>query len=545
MARVGAHSSMPYFPLLAATAVFFFLASSPRFFVVAEDEISHDDDGTPSSPGCNNKFQLVKIKNWVDGTEGTSIVGLSARFGTSVPRLASEAQKSSAVLANPFNCCTNLSSMVTSSVALAKRGDCTFTTKAKVAQLGGAAGLLVINDDEDLYKMVCTENDTSLNLTIPIVMIPKSAGDYLKDSLTHGLTVEVLLYSPDRPVVDLSAIFLWLMAVGTIVCASLWSEFIAGEQIDDRYNQLTRKEQPIANAENMEDSEKEILEINAKGAIVFVIVASVFLLLLFYFMSSWFVWLLIVLFCIGGVEGMHICLATLILRFSKGCGQKTVILPIIGEVLVLSIAVLAFCAAFAIFWAVNQHASYAWIGQDILGICLMITVLQMVRLPNIKVASALLSCAFVYDIFWVFISPLIFHESVMIAVARGDNSGGEAIPMLLRIPRFFDPWGGYDMIGFGDILFPGLLLAFSYRYDRSIKKGILNGYFLWLTIGYAFGLFLTYLALYLMDGHGQPALLYLVPCTLGLVIVLGWLRGELNDLWNYGKRQSGTPIEEC
>lgn len=29
------------------------------------------------------------------------------------------------------------------------------------------------------------------------------------------------------------------------------------------------------------------------------------------------------------------------------------------------------------------------------------------------------------------------------------------------------------------------------------------------------GLFLTYLGLYLMDGNGQPALLYLVPCTLG------------------------------
>lgn len=29
------------------------------------------------------------------------------------------------------------------------------------------------------------------------------------------------------------------------------------------------------------------------------------------------------------------------------------------------------------------------------------------------------------------------------------------------------------------------------------------------------GLFLTYLGLYLMNGHGQPALLYLVPCTLG------------------------------
>lgn len=37
--------------------------------------------------------------------------------------------------------------------------------------------------------------------------------------------------------------------------------------------------------------------------------------------------------------------------------------------------------------------------------------------------------------------------------------------MLLRIPRFFDPWGGYDMIGFGDILFPGLLISFASRYE--------------------------------------------------------------------------------
>ncbi|CAL9776969.1 unnamed protein product [Musa acuminata subsp. burmannicoides] len=543
MASRGAFPSSPH---LVLAVVLLFLAFTPHLFVVAEDEITHEDDDAPRSPNCNNKFQLVKIENWVNGTQGTSIVGLSARFGTSVPRLASDAQKNSALLTNPLNCCANLTSKLTNSVALAKRGDCTFTTKAKVAQLGGAAGLLVINDNEDLYKMVCTENDTSLNLTIPVVMIPKSAGDYLKDTLISGQRVEVLLYSPNRPVVDLSATFLWLMAVGTIVCASLWAEIIAGEQIDDRYNQLTRKDQLNAGAENREESEKEILEINAKGAIIFVIAASVFLLLLFYFMSSWFIWLLIVLFCIGGTEGMHVCSVTLISRFCKDCGQKTVNLPIIGEVLILSVVVLPFCAAFAILWAANQHASYSWIGQDILGICLMITVLQMVRLPNIKVASALLSCAFVYDVFWVFISPLIFHESVMIAVARGDNSGGEAIPMLLRIPRFFDPWGGYDMIGFGDILFPGLLVAFSYRYERSKKKGILNGYFLWLTIGYAFGLFLTYLALYLMDGHGQPALLYLVPCTLGLTIILGWLRGDLNDLWNYGKHQtSGIPAEEC
>ncbi|XP_062182465.1 signal peptide peptidase-like 2 isoform X1 [Phragmites australis] len=528
----------------------------------ADDASSDDDAGARRTPGCSNKFQLVKVKNWVNGTEGTTAVGLSARFGASLPRDIHEAQKTFAVLANPFDCCSNLTSKLANSVALATRGECAFTAKANIAQAGGAAGLLVINDNEELYKMICSENDTSINLTIPVVMIPQSAGKKLKDLLDHEAIVEVQLYSPNRPVVDLSAFFLWIMAIGTIVCASLWTEFVACEQVDERYNQLTRKDGPNSGTNYRED--KEIFEISAKGAIVFIIVASVFLLLLFYFMSSSFVWVLIVLFCIGGVEGMHVCLVTLLSRIFKDCGQKTVQLPFLGEVLILSVAIIPFCMAFAILWAVYRHASCAWIGQDVFGICLMITVLQMARLPNIRVASALLSSAFVYDIFWVFISPLIFHESVMIAmrkacslqsllqnrcltmhVARGDYSG-ESIPMLLRIPRFFDPWGGYDMIGFGDIIFPGLLVAFSYRFDRASKKekGILNGYFLWLTVGYAVGLFLTYLALFLMDGHGQPALLYLVPCTLGVIVILGWVRGELHDLWNYGKSQTENLVDE-
>nr|XP_016484804.1 PREDICTED: signal peptide peptidase-like 5 [Nicotiana tabacum] len=105
--------------------------------------------------------------------------------------------------------------------------------------------------------------------------------------------------------------------------------------------------------------------------------------------------------------------------------------------------------------------------------------------------------------------------------------------MLLRVPRVSDPYGGYDMIGFGDILFPGLLVCFAFRFDKARRKGILNGYYLWMIVGYGIGLLFTYLGLYLMNGHGQPALLYLVPCTLGTYVVLGLMRGELKDLWNY------------
>ncbi|CAI8583157.1 unnamed protein product [Vicia faba] len=63
-----------------------------------------------------------------------------------------------------------------------------------------------------------------------------------------------------------------------------------------------------------------------------------------------------------------------------------------------------------------QHWDLGWFLLSFLKHCTGI--LQLAQLPNIKVATVLLSYAFAYDIFWVFISPLIFHESVMIANPR-------------------------------------------------------------------------------------------------------------------------------
>jgi signal peptide peptidase-like protein 2B len=53
--------------------------------------------------------------------------------------------------------------------------------------------------------------------------------------------VELLLYSPKRPVVDYSVAFLWLMAVGTIIVASYWSKITVVEQNDEPYKELAEK----------------------------------------------------------------------------------------------------------------------------------------------------------------------------------------------------------------------------------------------------------------------------------------------------------------
>lgn len=51
-------------------------------------------------------------------------------------------------------------------------------------------------------------------------------------------------------------------------------------------------------------------------------------------------------------------------------------------------------------------------------------------------------------------------------------------------------------------------------------------------MGYGAGLLLTYVALVFswFGDEGQPALLYLVPCTLGIVLLLAAVRGELRAL---------------
>ncbi|KAL9274227.1 Signal peptide peptidase-like 2-like protein [Drosera capensis] len=381
--------------------------------------------------------------------------------------------------------------------------------------------------------MVCEPDETDLDIHIPAVMLPKDAGVSLENMLLNNTSVSVQLYSPRRPVVDIAEVFLWLMAVCTILIASYWSAWSAREAAIEHDKLL--KDASDEHEDTKGRSFGGVVEISVTLAILFVVVASCFLVLLYKLMSDWFIELLVVLFGIGGAEGLQTCLVAILSRVFKSAGQSFVKLPFLGAVSHLTLAVTPFCITFAAVWAVYRNVSFAWIGQDILGIALIVTVLQIVRLPNLKVATVLLSCAFLYDIFWVFISKYIFHESVMIVVARGDKSGEDGIPMLLKIPRMFDPWGGYSIIGFGDILLPGLLVVFSLRYDWLAKKTLRAGYFLWAIFAYGLGLLVTYVALNLMDGHGQPALLYIVPFTLGTFLMLGLKRGDLKVLWTRGE----------
>lgn len=504
-------------------------------------DIVHPDDVAPKRPGCDNNFVLVKIPTWINGVEDIEYVGVGARFGVTLESKEKHANHTRVVLADPPDCCSTPKNNLTGEVILVHRGNCSFTDKANIAESANATAILIINNRTELFKMVCENNETDLDIDIPAVMLPQDAGMTLENYLKNNTTVSVQLYSPLRPVVDIAEVFLWLMAVGTILCASYWSAWSAREAAIEQDKLLKDGSDEILNLEGVGSS--GFVDINTTAAILFVVIASCFLVMLYKLMSTWFIEVLVVLFCIGGVEGLQTCLVALFscFRWFEHAGQSFVKVPIFGALSYLTLAISPFCIAFAVVWAAHRRHSFAWIGQDILGIALIITVLQIVRVPNLKVGTVLLGCAFLYDIFWVFVSKWWFHESVMIVVARGDKSGEDGIPMLLKIPRMFDPWGGFSIIGFGDIILPGLLVAFSLRYDWLTKKNLRSGYFIWAMTAYGLGLLITYVALNLMDGRGQPALLYIVPFTLGTFLTLGKKRGDLQILWTRGEPERLCP----
>ncbi|KAG0246878.1 Signal peptide peptidase-like 2A [Mortierella sp. GBA43] len=171
--------------------------------------------------------------------------------------------------------------------------------------------------------------------------------------------------------------------------------------------------------------------------------------------------------------------------------------------------------------------------------------------------------AFVYDVFFVFVTPYLTTsgESIMEAAATGAAmTVNEHVPMLFRVPSFSSD-GGEAILGFGDVVLPGILVTFLKECDARLeedhslpglasligthhpsmlpvpcltKKGWWGkrwSYHLTAVLGFAVGLELTFVAM-MWSNKGQPALLYLVPCTVLPVIILASRRHELSLLWN-------------
>ncbi|XP_008064515.1 signal peptide peptidase-like 2B, partial [Carlito syrichta] len=181
-----------------------------------------------------------------------------------------------------------------------------------------------------------------------------------------------------------------------------------------------------------------------------------------------------------------------------------------------------FCVAVSVVWGVFRNEDqWAWILQDALGIAFCLYMLKTIRLPTFKACTLLLLVLFIYDVFFVFITPFLTKSgnSIMVEVATGpsDSATHEKLPMVLKVPRLN-----------ASPLALWLLVAYCHRFDIQVQSS--RVYFVACTIAYGIGLLVTFVALALMQ-RGQPALLYLVPCTLVTSCAVALWRRELGMFW--------------
>ncbi|KAJ8554426.1 hypothetical protein K7X08_025104 [Anisodus acutangulus] len=322
--------------------------------------------------------------------------------------------------------------------------------------------------------------------------------------------------------------------------------------------------------ERNRDWSEASITLDRSQALMIPIVSSCSLLMMFYLFSS-VSQLLTVFTAVASSSSLYFCLFPYIAQIKSRFGLAD---PFVSQCCSKPFTriqglLTLLCVGTVIAWLVSGH----WVLNNLLGISLCIAFVSHVRLPNIKVCAMLLVCLFVYDIFWVFYSERFFGANVMVSVATQQASnpvhtvanslslpGLQLITKKLELPvKIVFPrnlLGGvvpgyaaadFMMLGLGDMAIPSMLLALVLYFDhRKIRdsENILDiplpkedisspkGFkYIWYALaGYSLGL-VTALAAGILTHSPQPALLYLVPSTLGPIIVISWMRKELADLW--------------
>mmetsp|Transcript_145789 Transcript_145789/g.467156 ORF Transcript_145789/g.467156 Transcript_145789/m.467156 type:complete len:549 (-) Transcript_145789:329-1975(-) len=407
------------------------------------------------------------------------------------------------------------------------QGNCTFAKKASLAKHAGAAFLIVAKATDGppagMAEAPIKGRTSASEAMVDAVMVSKAAGRKVLLALDKGESLSVTVF-PKGIVADiLSEVFVGVLAVGLVMLG-------AWHSVEDlRRPELKAK------------FDEEVVAVEEHSGFHFVLFGSVMLTVLFFFMK-YLIYILLFLFATGAVSTTTMLLEPLISNFNPALRARHAFsLPArladwIGfprdhncaEALAEGVgSILA--VAFLLY---RNNDSFGWALQDVIAIMLLLTIQRTLRLPNLKTGTLMLVCTFFFDIFWVFLSPLIFKKSVMIEVATGGGTG-QSVPMVLKIPS--DVPGQFKILGLGDIAIPGLLISLLLRHDLIKGYPRFGGYFAAGVFGYTLGLAATFVSLYLMQ-HGQPALLFLVPGTLLPTVFIALRKGELRSLWtaSYG-----------
>ena len=387
-----------------------------------------------------------------------------------------------------------------------------------------------------------TYNTTAMPVAIPVLIF--WLNDFYRVNQTYGninelqMSISYPLVMPKkfRPSILLMFVLVFLILLG----GNLWAadEFVRKIQKHHKYTRnlstnsnattttttIQQPDSPINNngqstalattttTENTNNQRTKSTSSNNDPAffsihccsIILLLVFAVGWLLLIYYFPKVMIYVLQVMFCIGAFSSMSTCFVRLsyfvprIRRFSipsHSC-QKPCKCTL-GPLNVCTLCAMILSLTLVIVWYINRQADWAWILQDILGAAVCLTVISVYRLGNMRVITLILLGFFLYDVFFVFITPYIpffqpstqptttavsttaqvpfgvpitqiigirkltRNPSVMEQVALGIGTDGEVVPLLFVLPMFIpesevDPCltARRSMLGFGDVILP-------------------------------------------------------------------------------------------
>merc|ERR1711870_81808 len=184
-----------------------------------------------------------------------------------------------------------------------------------------------------------------------------------------------------------------------------------------------------------------------------------------------------------------------------------------------------------------------WIINNVFGVSFCLVGIKMITLHGYKTGAIMLVGLFFYDVFWVFGSKSVFGSNVMVSVAKGVEA-----PIKLMFPRSLGGCGKllHSMLGLGDIVVPGIFIAFLAKWD-AVKMGEgKSDSFVYLNVTMVANTLslITTVSIMLFFNAAQPALLYIVPYVLIASLVVAFSRGEFKELWNYVIVEDEEPVAE-
>lgn len=459
-------------------------------------------------------------------------------------------------------------------VLIQDTGNCTLQKAMQIYKDAGAYGLIIGLASNKIDDISVEKTASSVTDLVLIFATNKTAA-FLEKIMIPKQPLPAKFFTKNMEI-DPGLAVIWFLAVLSVGIGSYWSGNIRHQvyvcEVHSRQMRRRRLSGSSGSAASQAPSrpqgmnvieEESSLDVSPVWVLSFVVFMTTMLVVLYLFIRY-------LVYFIHGMFALSASVAVLgvlePLAYKMPCGTGRLpdgAIPCFHGSLEVRQALVLFAAVIVpAIWVYIRHHPLSWIMQDLLGVCFSVYILRVLRMPNLKICTLLLSILFFYDIFFVFLTPHLIPakmthnastsfvnasgkgDSIMVEVARGGGSK-EQIPMVMRVPRFGNQdisacLNTYSLLGFGDILVPGLLVAFLRGFDLINVGGCL--YFPVALIFYGLGLIATFAGLYLMR-LAQPALLYLVPFTVIPTLTIARCRGELDDIWN-GKTPEEPSLSE-